>query len=107
MTFAIDFDGTIHNPTKREVGYKLGTPYPYAQEALLALHQAGHKIIVHSCNNPKVIRNWMEYFCIPFDAIWGESPGDYGQKPIADVYIDDKAIRFENNWAEIVTGFGI
>lgn len=102
MVFAIDFDGTIHDWRHPEPGHKMGPPFPYAQEALLALHMAGHKIIIHSCNRPEVIEKWMKYFSIPYDYIWDERG-----KPVADVYIDDNAIRFENNWAEIVTGLGL
>lgn len=104
--FAIDFDGTIHDWEHPAEGRRMGPPFPYAQEALLALHMKGHKIIIHSCNRPEVIRKWMEYFSIPFDYIWGESKEDVG-KPIADFYVDDHAIPFENNWAEIVTGLGL
>lgn len=89
-TIAVDFDHVICS-RKPEPGHKLGPPVEGAREALELLQRTGHKIIIHSCNRSEVIANWMAYFKIPYSTIW-VAPG----KPVADWYVDDKAIRFRN-----------
>ena len=37
----------------------------------------------------------MKYNKLPYDVIWTQD------KPIGIAYIDDKAIRFNNNWKDI------
>lgn len=96
MILAIDWDRTLHDTDHPVPGRKLGPPLPGAREALWKLKEAGHKIIIHSCASHKAIRPWMDYFVIPFDYIWGESPGDYGVKPAADFYIDDRGLFFQS-----------
>lgn len=94
-TIAIDFDRTICS-RKPDPGHRLGPPTEGCKEALELLKGSGYFILIHSCNRPEVIKPWMEYFKIPYDSIWGESPSDCGRKPVADWYVDDRAIRFFN-----------
>lgn len=96
LVFAIDFDGTIHNLQDRDEGRKMGKPFPGAKTALERINEAGHTILIHTCNSPKVVEKWMEYFEIPFHEIWQDKG-----KPVADYYIDDRAIRFRENWTDI------
>ena len=72
-----------------------------ARDALSDLHEAGHKIIVHSCNNPGWIRKMCEEHDLRVDAIWGET-GLEGAKPVCAVYIDDRAVGFRGDWADAV-----
>ena len=90
---AIDFDHTIYNNA-------LDAPHEGVHEVFDRFRMLGHKILIHSCNNPDWIRQQCERFNIRPDWIWGEAPLDYGQKPVADVYIDDRAISFRGNWLE-------
>ena len=94
---AIDFDHTLHDARHPLDGRRMGPPILGAKEALETLRERGYKVIIHSCNRPKVIRAWMEYYKIPFDSIWGEHASDIG-KPAADFYCDDSAITFTNDW---------
>jgi hypothetical protein len=90
VILAIDFDGTIHNPKDRDPGYKMGKPIPGAVEALQQLHNEGHRIVVHSVwasSGIGPMAGWLRYFNVPYDDITS-------QKPLADFYIDDRAIRF-------------
>lgn len=97
LVLAIDFDHTIADTAHPIEGRKMGPPIEGAKEALSQIRAAGHKIIIHSCNNPKAIRDWMAYYEIPYHYIWDEKG-----KPICDYYIDDRAITF-TTWQEVIT----
>lgn len=99
----IDFDGTICEHKFPDIG----EPTPDVREALETLKKAGYRIIIHTCrtasywkgiipgNQPKLIEGFMKYHKLPYDTIW------MPDKPIGVAYIDDKAIRFDNNWKAI------
>jgi hypothetical protein len=97
-TVAIDYDGTIT------------ADFDKARDALTELKSKGHYLIIWSSrNNPRQhgvnSDSLMLEMClalhdhqIPYDEI---DTGDVG-KFHAQVYIDDKSWRFENNWSEII-----
>ncbi len=99
----IDFDGTIADDVFPDVG----NPQEGVVEALNTLKEAGFEIIIHSCRTGSYfkdaldedqferIEDFMNYYNMPFDRIW------VPDKPIASAYIDDKAIRYRNNWKDI------
>lgn len=94
LRLAVDLDGVIHDPTNIEPGYKLGKPIPGAMVALWQLHNEGAIIVIHSIwadtqKKREAISAWCRFFKIPYDFITNE-------KPDADVYLDNKAIRFHN-----------
>lgn len=109
MLIAVDFDHTLHNPDDREPGYRMGKPYPGAKEALDEFRRLGATIVIHTCRaraphglpdpDPSLpytstvahVADWLDYFEIPFDQITA-------MKPLADAYIDDKAVAFEGDW---------
>ena len=95
MVIAIDFDGVIHDWHHPKPGRKMGPPMEGAKVALDALHQQGHHIIIHSCNRPSVIADWMGYYEIPYASIW-QGVG----KPVASWYLDDRGVRF-TSWASL------
>ena len=100
----VDFDGTICEHKFPDIG----EPMPGVKEALDTLKNAGFQVIIHSCrtasywknilpgNQIKLVEGFMKYHKLPYDSIWTPD------KPIAAAYIDDKAIRFNNNWKDIV-----
>jgi hypothetical protein len=116
-TIAVDFDGTIC-----EFAYPdIGPPKPGVREALTRLRELGYEVIIYSCRtanwHPDIflkpgeqncraehrevvhaMRDFLDEHNIPYDAI------DYGNKgkPTADFYIDDKGVRYDNNWPEVV-----
>jgi hydroxymethylpyrimidine pyrophosphatase-like HAD family hydrolase len=102
MIIAVDFDGTVVDHRYPEIGdLKAG-----AKDALKAFKKAGHKIAIWTCRAGKeelAVRQFLIQNDIPFDSINTAVPGtDLGTRKIyADVYIDDKALRFEDNWGEI------
>lgn len=112
-TVAIDFDHTLHDPSTRNPGYKMGTPYPGAREALERLRNLGVRIVIHTCRarselavpdpDPELaeylgsaqhVMDWLDYFAIPYDEVTA-------QKPMAFAYVDDKAVPFLGDWASV------
>lgn len=117
-TVAIDFDGTLCDHEYPAIG-KIK---PGAREALEAIRKSGYRIIIWSCrtcnwatdvfgvdeNSSTLERKhvqamiaWLKDNQIPYDEIDDGTKG----KPMADIYIDDKAIRFRDNWDEIKSAF--
>ena len=103
----IDFDGTLCKFAFPDVG----PPEPHVREALGTLKDAGYTIKIHSCRTAtywgSVVERWTHFHLVedflkqhklPYDKIITDKTMD---KPIADVYIDDRAIRYEGNWPEI------
>lgn len=107
MKIAIDFDGVIHGYSK---GWDDGTiydpPVPGTKEALEALKADGHYLMIFTTRTNKVFRKkddpdqkplieaWMKEHDLPFDKIW-----TFG-KPMADIYLDDRAVSFRGKWNE-------
>src|ERR1019366_5551902 len=97
-TIAIDYDKTI------------SSDFVAAKNAITTLREAGHHITIWSCRNNKVhlgkeqktlyaeMLKALQDNEIPYDNIDNGESGKF----YAQVYIDDKAWRFENNWDEII-----
>lgn len=90
QVIGIDFDHTLWDTFKNE-------PMPDAHYALDCIHDAGHKVLIHSCNNPAWIRAMCEQHNLRVDYIWGET-GLEGGKPVCALYVDDRAHYFRGNW---------
>lgn len=108
MRIAIDLDGTICPIKQAKQSYSDLKPLPGVVERIHELRASGHYIIIQTARNMatcesnlgKVMKNvglitleWLEKYAIEFDEI-------YFGKPNAEVYIDDRAIRFVS-WGEI------
>lgn len=97
MQIIIDMDGTICSE-ERMYSRCLAKPKEGAVNAVNSLHDAGNTIIIYSA------RTWVEY---EMTVDWLSRYGvKYHQlfmgKPVGDVWIDDRAIQFEDNWNEII-----
>jgi len=101
----IDFDGTLCKFAFPDVG----PIEPDVQQALETLKSAGYIIKIHSCRTAtywnredereqhiSLIKNFISKNNLPCDEIILSM-----DKPIAEVYIDDRAITYKNNWLEI------
>ena len=105
-TIAVDFDGVIADYSKGWQGEEVfGDPIHLAREALQKFHDLGYKIIIFTTRKPTP--GFLHYLWeneIPFDAIntniWIETSNETSGKVIADLYIDDRGLRFEGNWTE-------
>jgi capsule biosynthesis phosphatase len=108
MRIAIDLDGTICPIKGPNESYADLEPLPGAVERLRHLRAAGHYVIILTARNMatcqsnvgKVMKNigkitldWLEKYGVEYDEV-------YFGKPNAEVYLDDRGIRF-TNWAEV------
>ena len=102
-TIVVEFDDVICENKFPDVG----EPIDGARETLNALKKAGYHITIHSrrtssyyknfliSNQFQWIADYMEYYKLDYDDIW------IPDKPMAVAYIDNKAVKFYNNWEEI------
>ena len=108
MRIVIDLDGTICPTKKDNQSYDELIPYRGAKEKIDQLKADGHYIIIQTARNMatqesnlgRVVKNigkitldWLEKHSILYDEI-------YFGKPNGNVYIDDRALRF-NSWDNI------
>jgi uncharacterized HAD superfamily protein len=90
MQIIIDLDGTVCSE-ERTFERALACPHEGAMEAVNRLFDAGHTVIIYSA------RGWGEY---RMTKDWLDRHGfKYHSlvlgKPVGDVWIDDRAIRFK------------
>ena len=99
----VDLDRTLHQYSE---GWSDGTiydpPVPGAREAMNELKERGYELVIFSARTGKskpdwkeqerMVKEWLIKYDIPFDMITSE-------KLPAEFYIDDRAVRFEGNWA--------
>ena len=108
-TIAIDFDGVIAS-YKGYQGYgKFGPPVD--QIGIIAtlkyLKKTGWRIVIYTSRSETGhIAEYLKSNEIPYDFInYNPSNAEFNCspcKPVADVYLDDRAINFDGNWASIV-----
>lgn len=103
QTIAVDFDGTIHS---YENGWQDGSIYGKeiagAFNALLALHERGYKVVIFTARPAAQVGEWM-FKNWPFKMF--DVPEVTNTKPAAIAYIDDRAVKFNGNWAEMLELF--
>ena len=102
--FCFDLDGTLCYTKKKDEEYIDVKPIPGAIETLQQLKEQGHYIIIMTARNMLTYNNnlgkiiahqapivieWLNKHRIPYDEL------HFG-KPLADFYVDDKAVKLEN-----------
>ena len=113
-TIAIDFDGVIHGYDKGWQGGEIyGEVIEGAFEAIQRFFDDDYSVYIHSTRNAEQIQSWLHKrndwkhptCIIPDDMFFWNAVNVVGitnRKVPAVVYIDDRAIRFEN-WAQVFT----
>jgi hypothetical protein len=103
-TIGIDFDNTIasadpDNPSE------IGPPEPGAIEALKEIHRRGFHIVLLTC---RALKQWKDTDIPKVEAFLKEHGIDdiivniTATKPVAMMYIDDRAINYNGNWDAII-----
>jgi hypothetical protein len=97
MIINIDLDGVICTE-ERTFERALARPLPGTKEALAHLVEQGHTIVIYSARSWSELRlteNWLKTHGIPYHGI------HFG-KPVADRFIDDRAVRFMGDWDSVI-----
>lgn len=109
MRICIDIDGTICQVRQPQQNYSEVKPIQGAAEKIKQLKEEGHYIILCTARHMKTCESnqgmviarqgltlleWLKEHKFIYDELW------FG-KPYAHVYIDDRAYKFEGDWAEI------
>jgi hypothetical protein len=104
MIIAVDFDGTIV-----EHAYPgIGKPIPFAVETLIQLQREGHRIILWSVREGKLLQEALDYcaerglrFFAANENYPGEDRATAPRKLMADIFIDDRNLGGLHDWGII------
>lgn len=104
-TVCIDFDATIAYYDGWKGHGVFGKPLPECRKMLGKLKKLGWIIIVNTCRSEtELIIKYLDGNKIPYDYInYNPENTKLGlslAKPIADVYVDDRAVKFEGDWTK-------
>ena len=109
MRVVIDLDGTICTLKKENQSYRDVTLIEGADNFIKNLRKQGCYVIIQTARNMatcegnlgkvmsnvgKITLDWLEKNKIEYDEI-------YFGKPNGNIYIDDRAFRFNNNWKDL------
>ena len=99
-TIAVDFDRVLFTHESWKGHFHVGDLISGAREAILEFQKMGFKIMIWTTRAQKdVIKNACINAGIPFDYI-NENPNQPPEinpsKPVADYYIDDRALHFRS-----------
>ena len=109
MTIAVDFDGTIVEHKYPEIGREK----PFAVETLKQLSFEGHKLILWTSRDGKLLedavefcrKRGLEFYAVntnkPAGALFADRSEGTSVKVVADVYIDDKNVGGLPEWDDI------
>ena len=104
-TICIDFDGVLHDYSNGFQGDDIfGEMIPGADIGTKVLKDKRNTIIIYTTRKATdALKKWLNDHNISYDYI-NENPdqpeGTEGCKLIADIYIDDRGIRFYGQWDE-------
>lgn len=103
-TIAIDFDGVLHDYSNGFQGEDVfGEMIPGADLATQVLKKEGNTIIIFTTRPATdALKKWLKDNNISYDYINEnpKQPNNTSGKVIADIYIDDRGLRFDGEWSE-------
>jgi ribonucleotide monophosphatase NagD (HAD superfamily) len=100
-TVLVDLDGVICTE-ESFVERALAQPIAGAREALQKLRAAGYIVVVYTArgwNEQRVVTQWLADHGFDYDGL-------HMGKPVADIWIDDRAIRF-TDWTDTLRQLGL
>jgi hypothetical protein len=98
-TIAVDFDGVVHAYTSGWTGPEpIDPPVPGARAAIAAIRSMGYGVVVFTCraltaDGMSGTKAWLAKHEIEVDEVTAV-------KPHAQLYLDDRAVRFDGDWYE-------
>lgn len=104
-TIAVDFDRVIFTHDHWQGHQHYGDPIPGVKEALAEFRRMGFKVMIWTTRDQRdIIKTALDLHGIPFDYINhnpNQPPEINPGKPVADYYIDDRAVRF-TSWDAVM-----
>jgi uncharacterized HAD superfamily protein len=97
MQIIIDLDGTICTEEKT-FSRSLAKPKEDAIESVNSLYNLGHTIIIYTARTWmefEMTTDWLKRYNVKYHQL-------YMGKPVGDIWIDDRALNFNNNWKDIL-----
>jgi ribonucleotide monophosphatase NagD (HAD superfamily) len=96
-TVCFDFDGTLATYEGWQGSKNFGDPIPETVETVRLLKKMGWKIIIFTTREEtEDLRQWLADNDVPYDEINknSENPPNTSTKPLADVFVDDRAVNY-------------
>lgn len=102
---AVDFDGVVNDYRTWEGVDVFRDPVPGAVEAIRKLRELNYVVVLNTTRIiTPALRLWLDFHGIVFDAYNEDphTPTDHRSptKILADIYIDDRAVRFNGDWSQ-------
>lgn len=100
-TIMVDLDGVLCSE-ESFFDRPLAQPIVGAREALRRLRAAGYTVVIYTARSwgeCRVTQEWLRQHGFEYDGL-------HMGKPVADLWIDDRAIRF-SNWPEVLATIGL